>query len=81
MISCEQYDYVEIACMYNYPIKLILKSGCELKGIAYDTQRNEIREECLKLKADKTEHLIVLDTISRMEVLVENPHFRAVNFD
>ncbi|HFU74774.1 MAG TPA: transcriptional antiterminator, partial [Arcobacter sp.] len=27
MISCHQYDYIEIACMYHYPVALTLKSG------------------------------------------------------
>jgi Rho-binding antiterminator len=81
MISCQQYDYVEIACMYHYPIKLLLKSGCELTGIAQDTQRNACRDECLKLETDKGEQLVVLDTIAKMQALVENPHFKIVNFN
>lgn len=82
MLSCQHYDYVEIACMYHFPIKLLLKSGSELTGVAIDTQRNESRDECLKLKTDdKSEQLVVLDTISTMQVLVENPHFKMVNFN
>jgi Rho-binding antiterminator len=44
MISCEKHDYVEIACMYNYLIKLTLNSGDELRGVALDVKRNQNRE-------------------------------------
>ncbi|WNC68626.1 Rho-binding antiterminator [Thalassotalea nanhaiensis] len=80
MISCEQHDYVEIACMYNYLIKLSLNSGDELEGIALDVKRNVNREECVKVKVDNTDVLVVLDSVSKMEVLVDNPHFKVVIF-
>lgn len=38
MISCEQHDYIEIVCTFNYPIKLMMKSGQVIEGIALDTQ-------------------------------------------
>jgi len=81
MISCHQYDYVEIACMYNFLIKLVLKTGMEIEGVACDTRRNEKREECIKLKVGETERLIVLDNISRMEAQDNNPHFQVVTFE
>ncbi len=80
MISCQQYDYVEIACMYNFSIKLVLKTGIEIDGVACDTQRNEKRDECIKLKIGDTEQLVVLDQISRMEAKNSNPHFQVVEF-
>ena len=80
MITCNQHDYIEIACMYNYPIKLTLKSGTKLHGTAIDTLRNEIQEECMKISIDDTVKNVVLDSISKMEVLVKNPHFLIVKF-
>ena len=80
MISCEKYDYIEIACMYRYLIKLKMKSGDILTGLALDTARNEFRQECLKLNLDSREELVVLDDISVLEVCVNNPHFKSVNF-
>lgn len=75
MISCDQHDYVEIACMYNYLIKITLKSGSELEGTALDAQYNDSREECIKIKFNDTEKLVVLESISKIEALIENPHF------
>jgi len=80
MISCDQHDYVEIACMFNYLIKLTLNSGYELQGVALDVKRNESREECIKIKVDNIEELVVLDSVLKMEVLVDNPHFKVVTF-
>jgi len=67
--------------MHRYPIKLTLKSGVEVQGKAIDTQRNEAREECMKMTIDGELRLLVLDTILILEVTVDNPHFKQVRFD
>ncbi|MGV8837122.1 Rho-binding antiterminator [Cellvibrio sp.] len=81
MISCNQHDYIEIVCMYHYPIKLTLKSGDIIQGVALDTQRNDHRDECIKIDIEGVEQLVVLEEIKMLEVMVENPHFRFVEFD
>ena len=80
MISCEYHDYIEIACLYNYRIRLILDSGVQLEGVAVDTVRNHDKEECIKIRDENSEHLVVLDSVTTMEVLVENPHFKVISF-
>lgn len=80
MISCNDHDYIEIACMYRYPIRLTLRSDSIVDGIALDTQRNENKEECIKIDCDGSEKLVVLENISTIEVRVENPHFTKVSF-
>ena len=32
--------------MYRYPVKLTIKSAAAIEGVAIDTQRNELKEEC-----------------------------------
>lgn len=81
MISCNQHDYIEIVCMYHYPIKLTLKSGDIIQGVALDTQRNDHRDECIKIDIEGVVQLVVLEEIKMLEVMVENPHFRFVEFD
>ena len=78
MISCDQHDYVEIACMYRYQVKLTLKSGEEITGIALDTRRNAQLQECIAINNSDT--LIPLDSVATMAALAENPHFKLVNF-
>ncbi|NRA61714.1 MAG: Rho-binding antiterminator [Psychrobium sp.] len=80
MMNCDLHDYIEIACMFNYPVKLIFKSGSMLEGIAIDTQRNKSHEECLKIKVESVETLVPLNDISTMEASVDNPHFQVINF-
>ncbi|NIY83194.1 Rho-binding antiterminator [Vibrio hepatarius] len=80
MISCNEYDYIEIACMYRYPIKLTLKSGEVLECVALDTARNNARQECIKIDQNGEHTLIELDTLVSLDVLVTNPHFQAVRF-
>ena len=80
MISCAHYDYIEIACMYHYEIRLTLKSGEIIEGIALDTARNVSLEECIKIKTDQTENLVILNHIVTLEALINNPHFQTISF-
>ena len=80
MISCDQHDYIEIVCLYHYPIRLTLKSGKTIEGTAQDTQRNQAREECIKLSTQAGEQWVVLGELKQLEVLVDNPHLGRVVF-
>jgi Rho-binding antiterminator len=80
MISCAHYDYIEIACLYRYAIRLTLKSGAIIEGIALDTARNVSLEECIKIKTNQTESLVILDQIVTLEALINNPHFQIISF-
>jgi len=81
MISCNEYDYIEIVCLFNYAVKLSMKSGQTIEGIAIDTQRNDKHEECIKISVNGAEELVVLDELSGLDVCVENPHFESVTFE
>ena len=81
MISCNQYDYIEIVCMYRYPITLHLKSGQHLECTAIDTKRNDQKEECIQVSIQDSFELVVLDDIAKLEVHVENPHFQQISFE
>ena len=80
MISCSDYDYIEIVCMYRYPVQLTLNCGEVRTGVALDTKRNQAREECIELQIEDTKTLIVLEQIAKLKVEVENPHFSEVSF-
>ncbi len=80
MISCEQYDYIEIVCLYHYPIELTMKSGERINGVALDTKRNDQKQECIEVKIDETKQLVILEDISKLTVSVKNPHFSEVTF-
>ncbi|EGA67556.1 Rho-binding antiterminator [Vibrio brasiliensis] len=80
MISCNDYDYIEIVCLYRYPVRLTLKSGQTIEGKALDTARNQDKQEAIKLDQNGVEQLVVLDDLSLLEVLVDNPHFNQKTF-
>lgn len=80
MISCSEYDYIELVCLYNYPIRLTLKTDTVIEGVALDTVRDESRNECIKVDVKKTNTLVILSDISKLEVQVENPHFSEIAF-
>tara|TARA_R110002167_G_scaffold37563_22_gene117689 strand:+ start:278 stop:526 length:249 start_codon:yes stop_codon:yes gene_type:complete len=80
MISCDRHDYIEIACMYRYPIRITLKSKLTIDCMALDTKQNEQRDECILVVCNETKKLIILNDIETIEVLIDNPHFTLVSF-
>lgn len=81
MMSCSDYDQIELVCTYAYPIKLTLNSGIIVEGIGLEIVRNNTGEESLKVKQDTTERLVVLASIATLEICVENPHFEKIAFN
>lgn len=80
VISCELHDFVEVVCMYNYRLKLILKDGQIIEGKAIDIVNTPERRECLVIDGD-TRQQIDLTRLSKMEVLTPNAKFREVIFE
>lgn len=81
MISCNDYDYIEIVCLYRYPVKLFLRSGDMIEGVALDTKRNKDRQECIELQVNDKAQLVILDMITKLQVSKDNPHFSEVSFN
>jgi len=81
MISCNNYDYIEVVCLFHYPVTMTLKSGEVISGIAMDTARNEQRLECIALSIAGEKTLVVLDDIATLKTNIDNPHFDEVVFD
>lgn len=80
MISCRIYDYIEIACMYGFEIRLTLKNGGTVEGAARDTRRNGEGAECMVIETERGAELVPLDDLQRMEALRPNAHFETVDF-
>lgn len=88
MISCNEYDAIEIVCMHHYPIKINTKNNEVIECIALDTRINSAREECIQVKLKDSANdleqlktqLIVLSDIVTLTVCRENPHFQVVTF-
>jgi len=80
MLKCDLHDYIEIVCLYHYPLQLTLSSGTVLTGTAETTRYNDQRQECLVIKQNDSEQLVVLDDIAQLEVTIANPHLQQVRF-
>ena len=76
-ISCELHDFVEVACMYRYQLKLILKNKQTIEGKAIDIVNSSENRECLVLDGNPQQQ-IELTQLARLEVLTPNAKFREV---
>lgn len=80
MISCQTFDYIEIACMYQLPIRLVGKDFSEIRGKALNTLINDNRQECIELSQINGQKVrVALDDIQVMQAEKANPHFAWVN--
>lgn len=79
-ISCELHDFVEVACMYGYRLRLILKNNQVIEGKAIDIVNSPERHECLVIDSDSQQQ-IELTQLAKMEVLTPNARFSEVVFD
>ncbi|MEK6685210.1 MAG: Rho-binding antiterminator [Pseudomonadota bacterium] len=78
-ISCELHDFVEVACMYGYQLKLILKNNQIIEGKAVDIVNSPERRECLVIDNDSRQQ-IELTQLARMQVLTPHAKFNEVVF-
>lgn len=87
-LTCDQYDFLEIACMFHYDVSLVLGDGREIKGNADSLVIDENRVETLLLKQISREHKagykdnvkVATAEIKCLEVLTEGARFSKVNF-
>ncbi|MGR0280071.1 Rho-binding antiterminator [Marinomonas dokdonensis] len=80
MLSCHEYDYIELVCTFQYPLQVTLKSSQVRHVKALDTARNDQHDECLKALEEGKVVLIRLDDILEIRCEVKNPHFESVTF-
>jgi Rho-binding antiterminator len=80
MISCALHDYIEIACLYRYRIKLQLSNGQFVTGKAVSTETSADKKEYLLLESAPECLRIELTTIQSMQALTDNPHFDIIRF-
>lgn len=78
-ISCELHDYLEIACLYAYQVRLILKDQQIIEGKAIDTMTTAEKREYLVIDNGKKQP-IELRQIKKLQVLTANAKFSEVVF-
>jgi Rho-binding antiterminator len=80
MISCQTHDYIEIACLYGFQIRLQLTDGSTLQGKAITTETSSDKREWLILQQSTGKIQIDLMQIKSMQSLTPNSHFEQINF-
>lgn len=80
IISCELHDFVEVACMYGYQVRLTLKNNQVIEGKAIDIITSSEKQECLVIEGDTRQH-IDLTELAKMQVLSPNAKFNEVRFE
>ena len=81
MIRCELYDYIEIACLDGYRVRLSLAGGEQITGDAETTGIDPATGEYLQLvDVDGRRLQISLDTLCTMTVLSRPCRFEEVQF-
>lgn len=84
-ISCEQQDFLEIACMHQYKLELTLLSGDTLFVQALDVKTIRLDEKACEvlsvavLNHDKHQNIFT-DQLKSMSALTANPYFSTIHF-
>ena len=79
-ISCELHDYLEIACMYGYRVKLTLKDHQIIEGKALDILTSAEKREYVVIDDGHGQQQIELNQLGKMQVLTPNANFKEVYF-
>lgn len=77
-LACDLHDYLEIACLYHYAVRLQLKDNLKLEGKALDIV-TEDGCEYLVLENDQ-QHRIDLMRLEKLQVLSPHANFNEINF-
>ena len=79
-LSCELHDYLEIACLYGYRVRLMLKNNQSIEGKAVDTLSTAEKREYLVIDTGQGQQRIELNQLVKMQVLTTNAKFKDVYF-
>lgn len=79
-ISCSLYDYIEVACLHSYDVKLVLVNGDVHIGRATSTRAGPDKAEYLGIRVDGDLVEVPMHEIARMETITPKASFRRVDF-
>lgn len=79
-ISCDLHDYLEIACIYHYELKVTLRNGTSLVGIARTTLTLPSKEEVLQLDTHSEVTDVFMHELAQVDVLTARAKFQTLSF-
>ncbi|EAR26550.1 hypothetical protein PTD2_09394 [Pseudoalteromonas tunicata D2] len=82
-MDCADHDFIEVACLYQYRLKISLCNNQQKEGIALTTQVRQqgvLKAELLIIQTSAGNEEIVLDEIKQIEALTSNAYFSVLTF-
>lgn len=79
IIACALHDYMEIACVYGYQVKLQLKNGQSIEGKAVDLFTSPEKREYLLIESLQQRKVELIE-IKELQVLTTHANFQKVEF-
>lgn len=81
-IQCHLYDYIEIACLHHYTLKIHFVNGEQIIAKAITTRIRD-KEEFLVVETheNKIEKEIRLDKVNKITALDDNTEFETVEIN
>jgi Rho-binding antiterminator len=79
-MSCDLYDYLEIACMRGYRLDIEMKDGSRLVAKALTTRTSSDKEEFLSLETADGQQEVRLDQVRAVTPLDANAQFGRMAF-
>lgn len=78
-IDCGDYDYLEVACLYQYEVELALTAK-RVRGKAITIDKSDSGEFIVIETQDGKRESIRADLINKMKVLTDNARFTEHTF-
>lgn len=79
IIACDLFDYIEVACLYGYEVKLKLKDDQVLTGKAINVTTSGDKREFLIIDNGQKQQ-VDLTQLAYMHVLTPGAKFHDVSF-
>lgn len=79
-VDCDLHDYLEIACMHHYQLKIELNDGQSFVATAMTTRTTSGKEEFLVLKTESRQFEIRLDNLRTITPVDKNARFGCIKF-
>ncbi|MCG9759314.1 MULTISPECIES: Rho-binding antiterminator [Pseudoalteromonas] len=79
MISCQQYDYIELACLKRLKVTIEMKDGDVVRGRCENTAIVD-KQECLVLEQESQAVTVMLAEITSISADTDNPYFTTLRF-
>lgn len=77
-IACDLYDYLEIACLHHYHLRIELIDGSELEAEAVTTAINASKEEFFVVRGPDGEQRLRMDRLLAITALDAGASFTRV---